>query len=309
MHIPVLPKEVIEYLEAKPNENFVDCTIGQGGHTKLILEKIAPLGKVLGIDLDAKQIENCKALKEVFGERLVLVNDSYANLKEIIENNNFTNINGILADVGFSSFQIEESTKGFSFLKDEDLDMRYTTKIQNELTATTIVNEYSQDEIEKILTEFGEEKFAKQIARKIVEERKIKEIKTTFDLVRIIERAVLPRYRGAIPTPFRGRGLAIRPFGRIGARTFQALRIAVNGELDNLEKILPQALSVLEKNGRLVIISFHSLEDRIVKNYFKQEVEKGTVKILTKKPIIAGDEELMANPRARSAKLRAIIKL
>ncbi|KKP32337.1 MAG: 16S rRNA (cytosine(1402)-N(4))-methyltransferase [Candidatus Staskawiczbacteria bacterium RIFOXYB2_FULL_32_9] len=302
MHIPVLLNEVIEYLDPKANENFVDCTIGQGGHTKVILEKNAPNGKVLGIDLDAKQIENCKLLKREFGERLILVNDNYANLTDIINKNNFTKVNGILADIGFSSFQIEGSTRGFSFLKDENLDMRYSTEITNDklqitntLTAKKIVNEFSQQELEKILEEYGEERFAKQIAKKITEERKINKIETTFELVEVIKKA--------IPAKFQ--------YDRIhcATRTFQALRIAVNGELENLKKFLPQALSVLSSDGRLVIISFHSLEDRIVKNYFKQEAEKGTIKILTKKPIEATEGEINNNARARSAKLRAIVKL
>lgn len=300
-HIPVLLNEVIENLDPKANENFVDCTIGEGGHSKVILEKIAPQGKVLGIDLDERQIINCKENLKEFENRLVLVHNSYSNIKEIVNQNHFENINGILLDAGFSSWQTDESKKGFSFLRNEELDMRFNTEIPNynnqtpNLTAKIIVNEWSEKEIEKILTEFGEENFAKKIAKEIIDQRKIKKIETTFDLVAVIKKA--------IPTKFQ--------FGKINCatRTFQALRIAVNGELKNLEDFLPIAFSILSSGGRLAVISFHSLEDRIVKNYFKELDNQGLVKILTKKPIEAGEKEVNNNPRSRSAKLRVITKI
>jgi 16S rRNA (cytosine1402-N4)-methyltransferase len=295
MHIPVLKKEVLEYLDPKPNENFIDCTIGQGGHTKSILEKNGPSGKVLGMDQDPRQIENCKLQIENFKERLLLVNDSYIYLKEIVKKNNFKPVHGILLDLGMSNWHLEESGRGFSFLKDEPLDMRYNIeaqslkrKAQNYLTAERIVNEYQEEEIKKILEEYGEERFSERIAREIVKARKIKPIETTLQLVEIIKRAV----------PYRGK---INP----ATKTFQALRIAVNDELNNLKKVLPQTIEVLDKEGRIAIISFHSLEDRIVKNFFKQN---NTIKILTKKPITASLEEIKLNPKSRSAKLRAAIK-
>jgi len=294
-HIPVLIKEVIKYLDPKPNENFIDCTIGQGGHAKLILEKTLPEGKVLGIDADSRQIENSKLQLENFKERIILVNDSYSNLKDIIEKANFEPINGILLDLGMSSEQLEESKRGFSFQKDEMLDMRYYDKNQNELTAEKIINEWKQADIEEILKEYGEERFSRQIANKIVEERKIKEIKSTLQLVEVIKKAV--------PVKFQ--------FGRIhcATRVFQALRIAVNDELNNLTKVLPQIISVLSPGGRIAIISFHSLEDRIVKNFFKEKDKDKVIKILTKKSITADFEELRENHRSRSAKLRAVIKI
>ena len=294
-HIPVLIKEVIKYLDPKPNENFIDCTIGQGGHAKLILEKTLPEGKVLGIDADSRQIENSKLQLENFKERIILVNDSYSNLKDIIEKANFEPINGILLDLGMSSEQLEESKRGFSFQKDEMLDMRYYDKNQNELTAEKIINEWKQADIEEILKEYGEERFSRQIANKIVEERKVKEIKNTFQLVEVIKKAV--------PVKFQ--------FGRIhcATRVFQALRIAVNDELNNLTKVLPQIISVLSPGGRIAIISFHSLEDRIVKNFFKEKDKDKVIKILTKKSITADFEELRENHRSRSAKLRAVIKI
>lgn len=287
IHKPVLLKEVIEYLNPKSGENFVDCTVGEAGHTLAILEKNGPHGKVLGIDWDANQIENSKALTSDFKDRVILVNDSYINLRKIVDENNFNPVNGILLDLGMSSFQLEGSEKGFSFKKDQLLDMRYDNS-KNDLTAEKIVNEWGREEIEKILENFGEEKFARQIAKNIVEARKTKRIETTFQLVEIIEKSIPRRRLQNI---------------HCATRTFQALRIAVNGELDNVTKVLPEAFSILSSGGRLVVISFHSLEDRIVKNFFKEAGQ-----ILTKSPVTAQDGEMDENPRSRSAKLRAIIK-
>jgi 16S rRNA (cytosine1402-N4)-methyltransferase len=294
IHKPVLIKEVIDGLCSKQDENFVDCTIGQGGHTKLILEKNSPKGKVLGIDLDPSQIQNCKENLKNFKDRLILVNDSYSNLKNIIEENNFNNISGVLLDLGFSSWQVDGSDKGFSFQYDEPLDMRYDEK-RNNITAEIIINEWSELEIEKIFSEFGEEKFSKKIAKKIIEERKIRRIETTFELAEIIRESTPSFYwRGKI---------------HYATRVFQALRIAVNKELENVERVLPDAISILEKGGRLVVISFHSLEDRIVKNIFKQKEKENIIKILNKKPITAGESEIVENPRSRSAKLRIAQKI
>lgn len=293
VHKPVLTKEALEYLDPKPNENFIDGTMGEAGHTVLILEKNAPEGRVLGIDQDFWQIENSKLATSNFKKRVVLVNDSYANLQLIVKENNFKPVSGILLDLGYSSWQLEKSKKGFSFQKNEILDMRYD--IENILTAEKIVNEYSEDELRRILKEYGEERFAKQIAKKIIAHRGTNKIKSSFELVSIIEKA--------IPSKFR--------HGKIhcASRTFQALRIEVNDELNNLIKVLPDALSILSLRGRLVVISFHSLEDRIVKNFFKDKEKEKLVKILTPKPITATDREILANPRSRSAKLRAIVKI
>jgi len=261
-HIPVLQKEVLRYLNPKPNENFIDCTIGEGGHALALLEKIAPLGKVLGIDCQLR-------LKPK--ERLILVEDNFVNLKKIVERYKFGPVQGILFDLGMSSWHLEESGRGFSFKKEEPLDMRYD--LRSNLTAEKIVNYYSKFEIEKILKEYGEEKKARKIAEKIIETRRIKPIKTTQQLLGII-----------------------RMIGVDPPRTFQALRIAVNHELDNLERALPQAWEILEPKGKLVVISFHSLEDRITKRFCKT------------KPIAPTLKEIERNPRARSAKLRACQK-
>ncbi|MBI2050135.1 MAG: 16S rRNA (cytosine(1402)-N(4))-methyltransferase RsmH [Candidatus Staskawiczbacteria bacterium] len=290
-HIPVLTKEVLHYLDPKENENFIDCTIGEWGHTILILERNKPLGKVLGIDWDPNQIKNCRL--KIKSGRLLLVNDSYCSIKEIIGRVKFGPVNGILLDLGYSSWQLEKSGRGFSFRRDEDLDMRYNTL--QFLTAKTIVNEYPSEEIEKILKEYGEEKFARRIAQKISEDRKVGKIESTAQLVSIIKKAV--------PKEFQQ--------GRIhcATKTFQALRIAVNDELNNLTAVLPKMVSVLSPGGRIVIISFHSLEDRIAKLFFKEKEKEGNIKILTKKPQMPKVDELNKNPRARSAKLRAFIKL
>jgi len=294
IHIPVLKKEVLDYLNPGQNENFVDCTIGEGGHTKLILEKNLPNGKVLGIDLDPAQIETDKWQMADYKERLILENNSYANLKEIVEKLNFTPINGILLDLGMSSVQLEGSHKGFSFQLDQSLDMRYDDKL-NDLTAEKIINDWPEDKIEKIIEEYGEEKFARKIAKKIIEERKKGRIKSTFQLVNIIKEVIPARLQNSKI--------------HCATRTFQALRIAVNDELGNVEKVLPQAISVLAPGGRLVVISFHSLEDRTVKNFLNQKLKEGLIKILTKKPIIAEASEIRENPRSRSAKLRVAIKI
>lgn len=293
MHIPVLQKEVIEYLDPKPNENFIDCTIGEGGHTLAILEKNAPKGKVLGIDADAEVIKNTKYYIQntIYKNRVVLVSDNFANLKEIVRREKFIKVCGILLDLGMSSWHLEESGRGFSFLRNEPLDMRYN--LENPLTAEKIVNYWSKPEIEKILREYGEERFAKKIAERIVESR-AKPIETTFQLIEIIKSVIPRKYQ----------------VGRLhpATRTFQALRIAVNDELNNLEKTLPQTINVLNRGGRLVVISFHSLEDRIVKNFLKKCGGDAYVKLITKKPIGPSKEEIIKNPRSRSAKLRACQK-
>jgi len=295
IHIPVLQKEVLQHLNPKPNQNFIDCTIGEAGHTLAILEKILPHGKVLGIDWSSELIKSLefkvKSLK--LSRRVILVCDNFSNLKEIVEREKFRLVQGILFDLGMSSWHLEESGRGFSFLRKEPLDMRYNS--QNPLTAEKIVNYWSESEIEKILREYGEERFFGKIAKEIIKERKAKPIKNTSQLIEVLKRAI----------PFRYQHRKIH----FATKTFQALRIAVNEELKNLKEVLPQALEILMPGGSLVIISFHSLEDRIVKNFFRNQAKEGLLKILTKKPIRPKEEEIKINPRSRSAKLRAILKI
>ena len=294
VHIPVLQKEVLEYLNPKPNENFIDATIGNAGHTLTILERNIPAGKVLGIDADPEIIKNTKysIQNTVYKNRVILVCDNFANLKEIVKQEKFKSVQGILFDLGMSSWHLEESGRGFSFLKNESLDMRYNPR--NPLTAARIVNYYSSQEIEKILKDYGEERFAKKIAQKIIEIRKIKPIETTSQLAEIVKSA----------TPHWYHRKKIHP----ATRTFQAIRIAVNDELNNLRKTLPQTIEILKPGGRLVVISFHSLEDRIIKNFLKEKAKENILKILTKKPINPSLGEIKINPRSRSAKLRAAQK-
>lgn len=294
IHTPVLQKEVIEYLKPKPNENFIDCTIGGGGHTLEILKKNGPKGKVLGIESDSYLYERLKEeyLKQNLKERLILVNDSFVNLKEIVKREKFGSVSGILFDLGFSSWHLEESKRGFSFLRKEELDMRYS--LENPLTAEKIVNYWSLQDIEKVLREYGEERFANKISKKIIATRKVKSIKDTFHLTEIIKEATPLWYQ--------------RQKIHSATRTFQALRIAVNNELKNLEQVLPQTMEILSPGAKLVIISFHSLEDRLVKNFFKKQAEQGLLKILTKKPAGPTKEEINLNRRSRSAKLRAAEK-
>jgi len=295
MHLPVLQKEVIRYLEPKSNENFIDATFGEGGHGLKILEVIKPQGKLLGIEIDPELYEITKKRLEqenprIF-ERLILVNDSYLNLPRIIEEYQFRPVHGVLFDLGMSLWHIKESKRGFSFQRDEPLDMRFNPQA-NRLTAFEIVNYWEKEKIEKILREYGEEKFAKKIAENIEETRRIKPIRTTFDLIKIIQES--------IPSAVQ-RKLKIHP----ATRTFQAFRIAVNRELSTLEETLSFLPKILDKGAKIVVISFHSLEDRIVKKKFLEAKEKGLLKILTKKPVVPAKEEIILNPSSRSAKLRA----
>ena len=292
MHIPVLQEEAIEYLNPKPNENFIDGTFGEGGHAAAILRNNIPDGKVLGIEADGKLYEIMKLLNEGTLNRLTLVNDSYTNLKEIVERHNFRPVNGVLLDLGISKWHLEESGRGFSFQKNEPLDMRFFA--QGRLSAEMILNYWPENEIEKILREYGEERFSRRIAQKIAEVRQRQPIKSTFQLVEIIKNAVPFRYKKNNHFP---------------AKTFQAVRIAVNGELENIKKVLPIGLEILEKEGRLAVISFHSLEDRIVKTFFKENAKQGKLKIINKKPIVPSFKEVEQNPSSKSAKLRVGLKI
>lgn len=305
-HQPVLVKEVLEYLAPQPNENFVDCTLGGGGHASEILKLTEPDGKLVGIDLDPEAIKAAKEKLLNFGDRAILINDNYKNLKKIIYDAGFNQINGILLDLGLSSYELEDETRGFSFRGSEVLDMRFGA---TEKTAAYIINQYKEENLTRTFKEYGEERYAGQIAREIVTERKTQPISTTDQLVKIIEQVYKNKPK-----------LKIHP----ATKVFQALRIEVNHELENLQEILPQAMELLSKGGRLAVISFHSLEDRIVKEFFKNEAKgcicppklpvcncnhKPSLKILTKKIIIPSSGEIKNNPRSRSAKLRAVVKL
>jgi 16S rRNA (cytosine1402-N4)-methyltransferase len=287
-----MKEEVIRFLNPKPNEDFIDCTVGLGGHALAILECNKPNGRVLGIDLDPKILEELKRSLHgtKFESRLILACDNFANLEAVAEKHGFMEVSGVLFDLGLSSWHLEASGRGFSLWRNEPLDMRYNPQ-SNPLTAETILNTWSLEDIERILRVYGEERFARRIAREIVSSRPLK---TTIELVMAVERATPPWYH--------------RRRIHFATKTFQALRIAVNCELENLEKALPQALNLLRSGGKLVVIAFHSLEDRIVKSFLKSKAKEGAVKILTKKPLRPSEREVRENPRARSAKLRVAVK-
>jgi 16S rRNA (cytosine1402-N4)-methyltransferase len=295
MHQPVLQKEVIQYLSPKRNEKFIDGTIGEGGHSLEIVKRNGPNGLILGIDRDKAQIERLrkKIEEENVEKRIILVWDNFANLKEIVAKYKFSNVRGILLDLGLSSWHLEESGKGFSFQKEEPLDMRYDP--EGTLRAEDILNDWPLKDIEKIIREYGEERHSQRIAKAIIKERKKKRIETTAQLVAIINQAMPGSLRSKARTGKK----------HWATRTFQALRIAVNDELNNIQKGIRASLSIIEPSGRLVVISFHSLEDRIVKKFFKEKEKEGLIKIETKKPITPSLEEVKKNKRSRSAKLRA----
>lgn len=340
IHKPVLLRESIDGLKLKPGSIAVDATLGGGGHSSEILKIIGEKGKLIAIDQDSVAVENFK--KKVSADDVILVKDNFSNLKNILDEISADKVDAILADLGYSSIQLEDKEIGMSFLKDAPLDMRLDR--EGELTAKEIVNEYSQGQIARIIKEYGEERFASIIAKKIADRRKLKPIETTTELVEIINSAIPEKFKHG----------KIHP----ATKTFQALRIETNKELEALEKFIPQAIESLSTKGRLAIISFHSLEDRIVKNMYREnargcicppamqlqklqeeyiravennspdadELEKALragpadfpicqcgqvakVKIITKKPIVPTEDETQENPRARSAKLRICEKL
>ena len=346
IHKPVLLKEVIGSLNLKPGMTVVDGTLGAGGHSIEILRKIFPGGKLISIDWDKQAIENfpgrlkkegfdisggacpapvgsnfnggrCdfKTIKKNGGNNIAGywcgANDNYVNLDNIIRGlpDVSSGVDAVFADLGFSSDQIEDAGRGFSFLKNGPLDMRYSLAKQS-VTAKDVVNKYSQEKLEKIFKDYGEERYSKSIAREIIQARKSGEIKETIGLVRIISEAVPNYYK--------------RQKIHFATKVFQALRIEVNRELENLNEFLGRAIGILAGGGRLGVISFHSLEDRIVKNFFQKESRdcicppkfpkcvckhKESLKIITKKPIVPSAEEIRENPRARSAKLRVAEKI
>ena len=282
-HVPVMVKEVIYYLNIKPNGIYVDCTIGKGGHTKEILTELSQKGKIIGIDRDPTAIEMCSSNFSSISSQISLHNSSYHNLSEIFKLENIYSVDGILVDLGLSSMQLNQNDRGFSFSNDSILDLRFN---KNEgAPFYKILKKLSLKEVEQILIKYGEERFSKKIAYKIIES---KNIKTVFDLKNIIIKSTPPKNRN-----------------KSFARVFQAFRIFVNKELEILEKFLHIFIKNLSINGRIVIVSYHSLEDRLVKHAFKNLKINGNFNILTKKPIVPKFSEIKMNRRSRSAKLRA----
>ena len=297
-HISVLPEETIENLNIKPDGIYADLTLGKGGHSKKILEKLSDKGRLIAFDQDKEAIMAAKENLKDFSN-VIYVNTNFENFESTLKELNISKIDGALMDIGVSSYQIDNANRGFSYMHDGPLDMRMD--VENELTAEKIVNEYSKEELTEIFSKYGEERFSKTIARNIVDYRNKQRIDTTFKLRDIVNKSV--RSKEAHPEK----------------RVFQALRIEVNRELEVLENTIEDVVDHLNVGGRLCIITFHSLEDRIVKNKFK-DLEKDCtcppglpvcvcdtvrkVKIITNKPIVAGKKELSENSRSKSAKLR-----
>lgn len=306
-HQAVLLKEAVEYLNINEDGIYIDGTLGRAGHSTEILKKLSKSGRLIGVDRDTAAI---KAVKNKFpdNESLILEHGNFQEIDQILKKLAIEAVDGMLFDLGVSSPQLDNAKRGFSYQKDGPLDMRMNLK-QN-LTAKDIVNNYPQTKLEKVISEYGEENWSARIAEFIVKMRKDKEIKTTADLVDII--------KAAIPKAVRRSG------GHPARRTFQALRIETNNELEQLKNLIDKSVSLLNPGGRLVIISFHSLEDRIVKHKFRDLEndcscppdfpicvcdEKSEVKVITKSPIQASDSEKELNPRSRSAKMRAVEKI
>ncbi len=307
-HEPVLLKETIEALNIKQNGIYVDCTVGGAGHSIEILKAMGPNGKLVAIDQDQDALIAATEVLKDYKNQVFFIKCNYAYLKQILDELGIDEVDGVLMDIGVSSHQLDEGERGFSYHQNAVLDMRMDTS--QELTAKDIVNNYSKEDLETIFWNYGEEKWGMRIAEFIVNAREEKEIVTTFDLVEIIKAAIPKKVRMESKHPAK--------------KIFQALRIEVNKELDVLETGIHSAVDKLKKGGRLAIITFHSLEDRIVKNNFKELAKactcppelpvcvcnnKEVIKVITRKPIIATEEEVNKNIRSRSAKLRVCEKL
>lgn len=301
-HVSVLLDEVIDGLNIKQDGIYVDCTLGGGGHSLEILKRLSTKGRLIGIDQDTNALKAAsERLKDY--KNVTYVHDNFYNIKEILSELNINKVDGILADLGVSSHQLDEAERGFSYMQDAPLDMRMNR--EKEFSAFHVVNTYEEQQLYRIIKEYGEEKFAKKIASSIVKRRQQGDIKTTYELVDVI--------KASIPAKFRREG------HHPAKKTFQAIRIEVNKELEILNNFIDHGVDKLEKEGRIAVITFHSLEDRIIKNKFNELQNPCTcprdfpicvcgktpkLKILNKKPIIASNEELENNPRSRSAKLR-----
>lgn len=295
-HEPVLLNETIEYLIEGSNESYkasedskktvyVDCTLGGGGYTKKILDFSPEDTIVIAVDRDVYAVEHCRKVLSEYGHNIIFMRRNFGDIKDIIKDAGFENVNGIVMDLGLSSYQLNHEA-GFSYQQDTPLDMR-ADKSQ-ELSAKDILNTYDQKELTNILYKYGEMRYSRQIANEIVLSRKNKSLETTFDLVELLRNKVPPRFLNSDLS-----------------KLFQAIRIEVNNELENLECVLTDSTEVLREGGRIVAVSYHSLEDRIVKNAFRSDQK---LEVLTKKPVEASEYEIAVNARSRSAKLRAAEK-
>ena len=302
-HIPVMVPEILKYLEVSSGGRYIDCTLGEGGHTKSLLEASNPGGEVLGIDADHEAIEVSKNRLEEYGERFIYDNSNFKNIKKIAMKSKFVPCHGILFDLGVSSLQLDKESRGFSFRRKAPLDMRFS--INQTLTAKDVLNTFSESEISDILYQYGEERQSRKIAKLIIENRPLSNADELSDLIK---------------KNIRQTNYKINP----STKTFQALRIYINEELNSLSQALEQSLEILGVGGRMAVISYHSLEDRIVKNFFKKESKYcicppnipecdcghfPKLKIITKKPVSPSQSEIDANKRSRSAKLRVVERI
>ena len=308
-HTPVLLKEVIEQLRPQSGQIYIDCTLGGAGYTLALAKQVGTTGRIISIDLDQQALDHAESLiKERGLGNITLVHDNFANLEQITQAQKITAVNGIVLDLGLSSAQLDDPQRGFSFQTNGPLDMAFGPSL---IKTSDLINKAKASELQEIIKNYGEERYAKAITAKIIEARRIQPLTTTEQLVDIIAVAVPAVYRHNKKIHF-------------ATRTFQAFRIATNQELDNLKQVLPMAIKLLSTGGRLAVVSFHSLEDRIVKQYFKQEAKdclcppsaptcrcghQAQIKIINKKIITASEQEIKNNVRARSAKLRVIEKL
>jgi 16S rRNA (cytosine1402-N4)-methyltransferase len=312
-HTPVLLKEAVNLLAPRRGGLYVDCTVGDGGHAREILRACGPEGRLVGLDWDDEAIAASRERLGEFGARVQLVRASYVELERVLMSLGVTTVDGVLFDLGLSSRQVDAPERGFSLQREGPLDMRMNRQPRSErgqlgATARDVLRTASLEELARIFRVYGEEKRARAVARKIVGERERQPLETTRQLARLVERVVGPKRGGIHPA----------------TRVFQALRIAVNNELDNLQRGLEVATRLLGSGGRLAVISFHSLEDRIVKQFFAEQStgcicppdlpacvcgRKQVLRVVTRKPVTPGEEEIRANPRARSAKLRVAEKI
>lgn len=307
-HVSVLLNEAVTNLKPRQGGTYVDCTLGGGGHTLEIVRRIVPGGRVIGIDQDLNALQAARERLKEYRDNIIFVHSNFYRLKEVVRELGIDYVDGVIFDLGVSSHQLDEASRGFSYMNDAPLDMRMNPT--DTVTAENLVNELSEEELADIIYDYGEERWAKRIAGFIIEHRKNKRIGTTGELVEIIKKAIPAGARKDGPHPAK--------------RTFQALRIAVNDELNRFAGALKEAVDILNPGGRVCVISFHSLEDRIAKDVFRDMArdcicppqipictcnKERTVKVITGKPVIPGMEELDRNPRARSAKLRVAEKV
>jgi 16S rRNA (cytosine1402-N4)-methyltransferase len=289
-HVPVMVEEVMTFLKCEPGHTYVDATLGGGGHAFEILKRSAPDGMLVGIEWDEDALSEARKTLHSFGDRVKLFRENFVRLPDLMK---AESADGILLDLGLSSIQLEKEERGFSFKGEGPLDMRMDQR--RDETAAVLVNTLSPERLEYILSHDGQERWAKRIASVIVQEREREPIRTTQALRKVVHRAIPGRFHSRRIDP--------------ATRTFQALRISVNDELGNLERILKTGWKVLKRGGRMCVLSFHSLEDRLVKETFRALGKKGELVLLTKKPVTPSEEERERNPRSRSAKLRCAEKI